>query len=390
MPKSFSRSVRWDRQAASYQVIEQAGSTITASNLDFQSHVWQQWLEQVSSFAFQSKHGHHFTARKEARARGDAYWIAYRKVSGKLTHKYLGRTTDVTLTRLEEVAATLAGQEIQATISETTDGHRERSMQQPLADKLLATKFFIPSSPHVLVFRPRLFTLLDEGLQRSLTVVSAPAGFGKTTLLSSWVQTLHEQATQVVWVSLDEQDNDPVRFWMYIFTALDRLQYPGCVPSSWPTCKRNGSTSHPVSATALINRFPERTDQWLLVLDDYHLVTEQAIHISLTYLVDHLPPQLRLLLSTRMDPPLPLSRLRVRGQMLEVRPEQLRCTLEDRTFFKEVIDLELAGSEWSVTSRTEGWLVGLQLSVSHCKGALHPRVNLIEELMVTTITSWII
>ena len=151
MPKSFRRSIRWDTQAASYQVIEQAASTITASNLDFQSHVWQQWLEQVSSFAFQSKHGHHFTARKEVRARGDVYWIAYRKVSGRLTHKYLGRTTDVTLSRLEQVAATLAGQEIQATISELTDGHRENSMQKPLADQLLATKFFVPSSPHVLV-----------------------------------------------------------------------------------------------------------------------------------------------------------------------------------------------------------------------------------------------
>ncbi len=192
MPKSLRRSVRWDTQAASYQVIEQAANTITASNLDFQSHVWQQWLEQVSSFAFQSKHGHHFTARKEARARGDIYWIAYRKVSGKLIHKYLGRTIDVTLSRLEQVAATLAGQEIQATISELTDGHRENSMQEPLADQLLATKFFVPSSPHVLVSRPRLSTLL----------------------------------ARVAWVSLDEQDNDPVGFWMYVFTALDRLQ-PG-------------------------------------------------------------------------------------------------------------------------------------------------------------------
>ena len=93
-------------------------------------------------------------------------------------------------------------------------------------DELLATKFFIPSSPHVLVSRPRLSTLLDEGFQRSLTVVSARAGFGITTLLSSWVQSLPKEAVSVAWVSLDEQDNDPVRFWMYVFTALDRLQ-PG-------------------------------------------------------------------------------------------------------------------------------------------------------------------
>ena len=102
----------------------------------------------------------------------------------------------------------------------------KNSMQEPLADELLATKFFVPSSPHVLVSRPRLFTQLDEGFQRSLTLISAPAGFGKTTLLSSWVQTLPKETTRVAWVSLDEEDNYPLRFWIYIFTALDRLQ-PG-------------------------------------------------------------------------------------------------------------------------------------------------------------------
>ncbi len=127
MQKSFRRSVRWDRQATSYQVIEQAGSTIRTSDLDFQSHVWQQWLGQGSSFAFQSKDGHHFTARKEARGRGDAYWIAYRKMNGKLTHKYLGRPTDITLSKMEQVAATLAGQE------------RERKQgPTPYLDRLLA------------------------------------------------------------------------------------------------------------------------------------------------------------------------------------------------------------------------------------------------------------
>jgi ATP/maltotriose-dependent transcriptional regulator MalT len=362
MPKSFRRGVRWDRQAASYQVIEQAGNKITASHLDFPSHVWQQWLEQVSSFAFQSKDGQRFTARKETRARGDAYWIAYRKIDGKLTHKYLGRTTDVTLSKLEQVAATLAGQEIQATISELMDGHRESSMQEPLAEQLLATKFFVPSSPHVLVSRPRLSTLLDEGLQRPLTVVSAPAGFGKTTLLSEWVQALSQESIQVAWVSLDEGDNEPVRFWRYVLTALDRLQ-PGMCIDLVTLLRTQTSPPLPYLLTTLINRLVRSTRQILLVLDDYHVITDQAVQASFTSLVEHLPTQLRVVLSTRVDPPLPLSRLRACSQLLEVRTEQLRCTdTEVADFLREIVGVELSSSEVEqVTSRTGGWLVSLQM-----------------------------
>jgi len=184
MPKSLRHTVHWDSQASRYRVVKQGGGKTTSPRLDFQGQPWQEWLEQVPSFAFVGKGGHHLTARKEMRARGNTYWIAYRKVSGKLIHKYLGRPVDVTLSRLEEVAAALAGQEIQAALSEPTDGQRESSMQELLADQLLSTKFFIPVSSHMLVPRPRLFGLLDEGLLRSLMVVSAPAGFGKTTLLS--------------------------------------------------------------------------------------------------------------------------------------------------------------------------------------------------------------
>jgi len=376
MSKSFRRGVRWDRQAESYQVIEQAGSTITASNLDFQSHVWQQWLEQVSSFAFQGKDGQRFTARKETRTRGDAYWIAYRKIDGKLTHKYLGRTTDVTLSRLEQVAATLAGQETQTRISEPTDGHRESSMQE-----LLATKFFVPSSPHVLVSRPRLSTLLDEGLQRSLTVVSAPAGFGKTTLLSAWVQALPKEAVSVAWVSLDEQDNDPVRFWVYVLTALDRLQPGMCAELvTYLRTQRNPPIQYLLAA--LINRLSERTERWLLVLDDFHMVIEQAIHTSLIYLLEHLPSQLRIMLASRSDPPLPLARLRARGQLLEVRAEQLRATDDEATIFlREVMGVHLSDQELAVVrQRTENWLAGLQLVGLSLQGSSTPTHDLLSEI----------
>ena len=365
MPKSFRRSVRWDTQAASYQFYEQTDNTIRISDLDLQSHAWQEWLERVSSFAFQSKDGHHFTARKETRTRGDVYWIAYRKIDGKLTHKYLGRPVDVTPARLEEVAVVLAGRERLADLPTAMADHHERPVQSQFVDQLLSTKFFIPASSHVLVARPRLFSLLDEGLQRSLTLVSAPAGFGKTTLLSSWVQTLPHRAidvASVAWVSLDEQDNDPVRFWMYVFTALDRLQPGMC--SEFVAYLRTQQVS-PIQylLTVLINRLAERPERWLLVLDDFHLLTEPTIHTSLTYLVEHLPAQLRITLASRSDPPLPLARLRARGQLLEVRAEQLRATNEEAAvFLREAMGVHLSEQDLAVVQqRTENWLVGLQL-----------------------------
>ena len=375
MPKSFSRSIRWDTQAASYQFCEQTGSTIKTADLDFQSPGWQDLLEQVSSFAFHSKEGHHFTARKEARGRGDGYWIAYRKVGGKLAHKYLGRSTGVTLSRLEQIAATLAGQEIQTTISEPTDDHSEILLQESPADQLLSTKFFIPASSHVLVPRPRLSSLLDEGLRCSLTLVSAPAGFGKTTLLSAWVQTLPKEATRVAWVSLDEQDNDSVRFWMYVFTALDRLQ-PGMCAEFVTYVRTQQASPIQYLLTALINRLAERPERWLLVLDDLHLVTEPTIHASLTYLVEHLPPQLRIILASRSDPPLPLTRLRARGQLLEVRAEQLRATdAEAAVFLREVMGVHLSDQDLAVVQqRTENWLVGLQLVGLSLQGS-SPTIN---------------
>jgi LuxR family transcriptional regulator, maltose regulon positive regulatory protein len=229
-------------------------------------------------------------------------------------------------------------------------------------DQFLATKFFVPVAPHVLIARPRLFSLLDEGRQCPLTLVSAPAGFGKTTLVSAWVQTLPARDIHVAWVSLDEADNDPVHFLAYVLTALDREQ-PGMCSEFLTYMRTQHSPLLQSALMALINRLAEQPEQFLLVLDDYHLVTEEAIHRSLTYLVDHLPLQLRIILATRADPPLPLSRLRARSQLLEVRAEQLRCTVDETSaFLQKVMNVVLEDAAiQQVTSRTEGWLVGMQL-----------------------------
>ena len=211
-------------------------------------------------------------------------------------------------------------------------------------------------APHTLIARPRLFSLLEEGRQRPLTLVSAPAGFGKTTLLSAWVQALSPGNPHVAWVSLDEADNDPVHFLSYVLTALDRAQ-PGMCTEFLTYVRTQHSPALQSVLMELINRLAEQVEQFLLILDDYHLVTEEAIHRSLTYLIDHLPLQLRIILATRTDPPLPLSRLRARGQLLEVRAEHLRCTLDEtRAFLQRVMNIVLEDAAiQQVTNRTEGW-----------------------------------
>ena len=386
MLKPAIAQVAWSAQDASYQVHEKAEEGTSLSPMDFEGQAWQEWLAQQSSFAFQSKNGHRFTARKETRARGRTYWVAYRKVGGKLTHSYIGRPEDVTLARLEQVAGLLAGQASQDAYSLPVlepQARREPPGTMGWQERYLSTKFFVPAAPHTLIARPRLFSLLDEGQGCPLTLISAPAGFGKTTLLSAWVRALPPENFLVAWVSLDEADNDPVRFWSYVLTALERVQ-PGNYRELAAYLQAEAQSPLHSVITACLNRLSEQPEPLTLVLDDYHLLTDEALHTSLAAFVEHLPPHVRVILATRADPPLPLTRLRGRGQLLEVRAEQLRATLEEaRAFLGEVMHIELPEQDLvAVEERTEGWLVGLQLVGLSLqgRGSSTPSRDLLEEV----------
>ena len=255
----------------------------------------------------------------------------------------------------------------------------------PFHDQLLATKFFVPSSPHPLIARPQLTTLLNQGLRRKLTLIAAPAGFGKTTLLSTWVHSFPKEnpdTPRVAWVSLDEEDNEPVLFWNYALTALDTRQPGLCAPLlAYLHMQQASMPPLRYVLQALINILTSRTEQFLLVLDDYHVISRPEVHHSLIYLLEHLPLQLHLMLATRADPPLPLSLLRARGEVLEVRTNQLRCSPEEvMTFFKEVMGVQLPTDIiQDATARTEGWLVGLQLLGLSLQGDTAP-TNLLDEV----------
>ncbi|HTK08560.1 MAG TPA: LuxR C-terminal-related transcriptional regulator [Ktedonobacteraceae bacterium] len=248
-------------------------------------------------------------------------------------------------------------------------------------EEFLSTKFFVPVSSHPVILRHRLTEqLLNASLLRPITLISAPAGFGKTTLVATWVQSLPEREPCVAWVSLDEGDNDTVRFWSYVLSALEH-QLPGHFSELLALLQQQTAPALQSIIKALINILAECQEQILLVLDDYHLITEQAIHALLTFFIEHLPPCCHLLIATRVDPPLPLSRLRGRDQMLEIHTEQLRCTPEEAmTFLNEVLDISLSESAFQqVFGRTEGWLVGLQLLGLILQGHNEPGIVL-EEL----------
>jgi LuxR family transcriptional regulator, maltose regulon positive regulatory protein len=231
-----------------------------------------------------------------------------------------------------------------------------------LQNPLVATKFFVPAASHTLIARPRLTALLDEGLEYSLTLVSAPAGSGKTTLLAAWGRSLPANNPLLAWVSLDEGDNNPRLFWTCLLSALNRLR-----PERFtPVLKYLQSSQDPslkYVLRSLINLLAESRDRFLLILDDYHVIIEQEVHNTLLYLVEHIPLQLRVILATRVNPPLPIPALQARQQLLQVRTEQLRCTVEEtRAFFRQLLGIQLPDETiQQVTARTEGWMVGLQL-----------------------------
>ncbi len=240
---------------------------------------------------------------------------------------------------------------------------------------LLQTKFYIPPPRPERVSRPHLIERLGQGVApgQKLTLVSAPAGFGKTTLVSEWVQTLRDKAA-VAWLSLDESDNDLTRFLVYFIAALNQVE--GIEAPLGQGIVSALQSPQPLSAegvlTALINEITALPGQIMLIFDDYHLIEAQPIHDALTFLLRRLPPQLHLAIATREDPPLPLARLRARGQLTELRAADLRFTASEAAeFLNQVMGLELsAGDIAALESRTEGWVAGLQLAALAMQGTL--------------------
>jgi LuxR family transcriptional regulator, maltose regulon positive regulatory protein len=237
-------------------------------------------------------------------------------------------------------------------------------------DVLLATKLHVPQPRPGFLPRPRLLERLAEGTALELVLVCAPAGFGKTALLGDWAR---RSQRPVAWLSLDEGDNDPARFWRHVAAALDRVR-PGIAERVAGLLGPPTPPSLEGLVTALINELDAEPDQVLLVLDDYHLVDAQPVHASLGFLVAHLPAGLRLLMASRTDPPLPLARLRASGQLAELRAAELRFTPEEAAaVLRQAVGQDLPDAAVAaLVARTEGWAAGLQLAALSLRGQPDP------------------
>ncbi len=237
-----------------------------------------------------------------------------------------------------------------------------------MSTPILATKLYIPQARLKVVSRPGLIKRLNDGLPsgRKLSLISAPAGFGKTTLVSEWVASCEQP---VAWLSLDEGDNDPARFLAYLIAALQTISANigagvlGVLQSPQPP---------PIESilTALLNEITLISNNFLLVLDDYHVIDAKPVENALTFLVERLPPQMHLVIATREDPGLPLARLRARDQLTELRAVDLRFTpSEAAEFLNQVMGLDLSAEDIAaLETRTEGWIAGLQLAAISMQG----------------------
>jgi ATP/maltotriose-dependent transcriptional regulator MalT len=236
----------------------------------------------------------------------------------------------------------------------------------PEGDLLLATKTTVPRLREGRVARPRLLQQLRAATGREFVLVCAPAGFGKSTLLAEWVKV---DRRPVAWLSLDEGDNDPVRFWRHIAAAMDRAR-PGVAERASLLVGDSTSSSFMPAVTALVNDLAESAEDVVLVVDDYHLIHAQHVHRSVEFLLEHLPGTLRLVVASRSDPPLPLARLRARGQSAELRAADLRFTLaEAAQLMAASTGLDLPDDVVvALGERTEGWVAGLQLAALSLQG----------------------
>ncbi|WP_405131942.1 LuxR C-terminal-related transcriptional regulator [Paenibacillus sp. FSL H8-0317] len=235
---------------------------------------------------------------------------------------------------------------------------------------ILSTKLTIPVQRSHVVDRPRLYVRFGEGMHAKLILVSAPAGSGKTLLVNQWVKF---SSIDTAWLSLEEADNDPSRFLTYLCASLQTI-FPKLAEGVMGLVQSSEPPPIEIIITYLLNEVSEITDHFILVLDDYHLMTSEVIHQALVYLLRHMPPHMHIVMTTRQQPKLPLARLRAKGELIEIRGSDLRFTsAECSEFLDRVMGLKLSEEHAALLEkRTEGWVAGLQLAALSMQGSSDP------------------
>ncbi len=379
------------------------------------SPTWREWLAHSDAARFRFEAGAlRFTAGRRMQ-QGAWHWYAMQNHQGRRREIALGTVAELTPECLRQAAEALARVDEPSEMRTTrrAAGHAKstagdvpsttrpdaRARGMPKNDQvllgadadvvtasrsipLLATKLFIPRPRPDLMPRPRLLAQLEAGVRRPLTVLAASAGWGKTSVLSAWCAASRRDYSEggnsrpIAWVSLDAGDNDPVRFWTYILTALNEA-YSGMTEDALSLLRLSQSPALEGVLTLLLNAVSALSIEVVLVLDDYHLITNAAVHTSLTYLLEHAPPSLHLVLATREDPPLPLARQRAQGAVTEMRAADLRFTPEEATqFLTATLGSPLSDDVvQTIEVRSEGWIAGLQLATLSLHGRTGEQVE---------------
>jgi LuxR family transcriptional regulator, maltose regulon positive regulatory protein len=375
MPRYAHAQFRWSEQAQTY--------VLSMGDQGSEQALTSDWLERNASFSFHSRWGMHYTVRKQRVQRGSSYWYAYRRLHGRIVKRYLGRTADLTLARLEEIARLLKSMSDSRQNSLPSDqatalsqpalhsSHAENDASHATvaAFPLLLSKLSPPRLHTLLLDRSRLFALLDAGREDPLTLLSAPTGFGKTTLVCQWMtaRRASRDFPPVAWVSLEAADNDPVRFWRYLIAACQEFQTDLAQAQNALTAMNPQPPFVPSSLkamlTILLNALARCLAGGILILEDYHVITERSIHETVAFFLDHLPTTLHLIIITRSDPPFSLARLRARNLLCEIRTADLRFSQEETAILLNrtlPVPLESSAIE-RLHAQLEGWGVGLHL-----------------------------
>lgn len=316
------------------------------------SVAWYIWLEDSTNTIFYMVDGElGCTIRREPR-RATYYWYAYMRYAGRLHKRYLGRAAELGHERLRAVVHQLR------TLSAMSH-HQKMTQAAAATHELLAIKYRL-SPPHAHVLpRSRLTTRLDAALSTRLTLLSAPAGYGKTSLLVAWLAA--QQHARIAWLALDSADNDPARFWRYVLASFEHAQ-PGLINEAQALLADRSAIE--AMLTGLLNRLLAYSDRaFVLAIDDYHHIEADTIHAGMTFLIAHAPAHLHVILALRSLAPLPLAGLRARGQLTELNTADLRLTPTEATsFLTQTLKLSLADTElMALMQATEGWFVGVQL-----------------------------
>lgn len=361
MPKPARHSLIWSVEREVYIACEEQQKN--ALHVRDNDSAWFDWLASHTSFSFQGRGGH-LNLLKETRPHGgEGYWYAYVRQGKGRIKQYAGRTSNLTFAHLEHLA------DMKRLRSDRVPRIREvrRSLQDEIVlEPLLTSQLHAPRLASPLIVREDLLSALNDGLERKLTLLSAPAGFGKTTLLAQWVE---RQKHRVAWLSLDNEQNNPLCFLSYLIGSLQQVQ-PSLGSEILADFRSTSPTSLTSSIVSLLNKLASLQMDMTIVLDNYHLIESSIIHDALTLLLDHLPPHIHVVIASRSEPPFLLARLRASGQMMELGTDALRLTREElEKVLTDVLHLKPEPEEMDeLDERIEGWIAGLYLASSAVQG----------------------